>query len=205
MRCVAIALVAGAACASPQPVTAEPTPPRRDPAPRPAEAPSRPARPSQPAPPPRDAAPALPATAQGLLDAHNRYRARHCAAPLTWSPKLAAAAEAWATSLAKRGCKFEHSNGATGENLAAGTSGALDAGSVTAMWYDEVAQYRFPDGGFAMNTGHFTQLVWRGTTQLGCAVTTCKGLDIWVCEYDPAGNVERGYRDNVLPTTCAKK
>ena len=70
------------------------------------------------------------------------------------------------------------------------------------MWYDEIAQYRFPDGGFSMQTGHFTQVVWRGTKRVGCGRSQCKGMDIYVCEYDPPGNWEGQYRDNVRPRGC---
>jgi hypothetical protein len=41
-------------------------------------------------------------------------------------------------------------------------------------------------------TGHFTQLIWRATTKLGCAKNTCSQNGnqgtLWACEYDPAGN-----------------
>jgi hypothetical protein len=70
------------------------------------------------------------------------------------------------------------------------------------MWYDEIKQYSFPNGGFSMQTGHFTQVVWRETTQMGCATATCRGMDIWVCEYDPPGNVQGMYRQNVLRQGC---
>ena len=140
--------------------------------------------------------------AQQLVDAHNRYRAKHCAKPLTWSPKLAQVAQQWANALRDKGCAFGHSGGDLGENLAAGTSGTLDADEVVRMWYDEVAHYRFPNGGFSAQTGHFTQVVWRGTARVGCGRSQCKGMDIWVCEYDPAGNWEGQYRENVLPTSC---
>ena len=142
--------------------------------------------------------------AAAWVDAHNRYRAKHCAAALSWSAKLAAVAQRWANSLRDRGCAFGHSGGSYGENLAAGTSGTLDAESVVKMWYDEVAQYRFPDGGFSMKTGHFTQVVWRGTSQLGCARARCSGIDVWVCQYDPPGNWEGQYRAQVLPLACDK-
>jgi uncharacterized protein YkwD len=147
-----------------------------------------------------------PATeAQQLVDAHNRFRARHCAKPLAWSPKLAQVAQKWANALRDKGCVFGHSGGDLGENLAAGTSGTLDADAVVRMWYDEVAHYRFPNGGFSAQTGHFTQVVWRGTARVGCGRSQCKGMDIWVCEYDPAGNWEGQYRDNVLPRGCDRR
>jgi len=136
------------------------------------------------------------------VEAHNRLRARHCAAALTWSTKLAELAQRWANALRDRGCQFGHSHGTTGENLAAGTIGTLDPGTVVKMWYDEIAQYHFPDGGFSPSTGHFTQVVWRATRRVGCGHSQCKGMDILVCEYDPAGNWEGQYRDNVLPRGC---
>ncbi len=143
-----------------------------------------------------------PSEAQALVDAHNRVRAKHCAGPLAWSPKLAQVAQQWANSLRDQGCAFAHSKGSYGENLAAGSTGLLDPGSVVSMWYDEVAQYKFPNGGFSMKTGHFTQVVWRATTHVGCGHSQCKGMDIWVCEYDPPGNWEGQYRENVLPLGC---
>lgn len=155
----------------------------------------------QPAPPPAPTS-GLTAVQQTMLAEHNKDRAQHCAPPLSWSPQLAQVAQTWANSLRDRGCLFEHSRGSYGENLAAGTTGALPPEAVVAMWYDEVAKYRFPDGGFGMDTGHFTQLVWRSTTQVGCGMSQCKGMDIWVCNYDPAGNVEGEYGSNVLAKGC---
>lgn len=167
---------------------------------RPGPGPAKPG-PGKPAPP--EARPgALSADQQALLDAHNRVRARHCAPALSWSPRLAQVAQQWADSLRDQGCKFGHSGGRYGENLAAGTSGTLDGRSVTGMWYDEVKLYSFGSGGFSMETGHFTQVVWRETKQMGCGVSTCRGMDIWVCEYDPPGNVQGMFRQNVLPTGC---
>ena len=172
--------------------------------------------------PPRDDAPAskpvakpaakpapsgskLDASAQAFLDAHNRVRAKHCAPPTTWSPTLAQVAQKWADELAAKGCAFGHSPGRKyGENLAAGTVGALDPESTVAMWYDEIKLYKFPDGGFSMQTGHFTQVVWTTTTQVGCGHVQCKGNDIYVCNYDPPGNWEGQYKEHVLPTSCKK-
>ena len=160
-----------------------------------------------PAPPSTPAAPEPTAPATGgdparLVAAHNRVRAQHCAPPLTWSTTLAQVAQQWANTLRDRGCKFEHSGGQYGENLAAGTTGAMDPEAVVAMWYDEVKGYSFKQPGFSMQTGHFTQVVWRGTTSVGCGMAQCGGNDIWVCNYDPPGNWEGQYPEQVRPVGC---
>ena len=140
-----------------------------------------------------------------FVDAHNRYRAKHCAPPLVWSKQLADVAQKWANTLRDKGCIFGHSPGMKyGENLAAGTQGALDPERTVDMWYDEIRLYKFPNGGFSMETGHFTQVVWRSTSQVGCGHVTCKGNDIYVCNYDPPGNWEGRYRQEVLPASCKK-
>ena len=131
--------------------------------------------------------------------------ARAGAPPLEWSDKLAKVAQSWAHELQKKGCVFGHSPGAKyGENLAAGTIGALDPESTVGMWYDEIKLYKFPNGGFSMETGHFTQLVWTTTTSVGCGQVQCKGNDIIVCNYDPPGNWEGQYKQHVLPASCKK-
>ena len=137
-----------------------------------------------------------------ILIAHNRVRAEHCAEPLAWSDELAAEAAAWANQLTANGCAFEHSRSDHGENLAAGTSGALDADAVVAMWAREEEKYDFRRPAFSMKTGHFTQVVWKDTLAVGCGVATCAGRDTWVCNYDPPGNVEGDYALNVAPRGC---
>lgn len=166
--------------------------------------PPGPASPDQPdAQPPARSSSGLPPALQTLLDSHNRVRAQHCAQPLQWSTRLAASAQAWADRLRAKGCAFEHSQTKYGENLAAGSQGALDAEGVTAMWYDEIGKYNFKRPGFSMETGHFTQVVWRQTTQLGCGQSTCdNGMEIWVCQYDPPGNVHSQFPANVSPKGC---
>jgi uncharacterized protein YkwD len=139
---------------------------------------------------------------RAILDAHNRYRAQHCAPPLRWSTEVARTAQHWADGLRRR-CALTHSGTSTlGENLAAGTAGTLNGNAVADMWYSELHHYSFRRPGFSMRSGHFTQLVWVGTERLGCGTTECNGLTIWVCNYDPPGNVEGQYPSNVLPTSC---
>jgi uncharacterized protein YkwD len=151
--------------------------------------------------PPPDSSPEA-TFARELLEAHNRHRTAHCAPPLRWDERLQRVAQGWADELVRRGCAFEHADSPYGENLAAGTSGSLNAEAVVAMWHREVSEYDFARGGFSMQTGHFTQVVWRGTERVGCGTATCNGLDLFVCNYDPPGNVQGQYRQNVAPTSC---
>lgn len=148
----------------------------------------------------REGEPAPPAL-QPILAAHDRVRAEHCAPPLVWSDELASSAREWADRLARQ-CALEHSGGAIGENLSMATEGVLDAEGVVELWYREREHYDFRRGGFSMETGHFTQVVWKETRSLGCATASCRGLEVWVCHYDPAGNVRGEYEANVLPTSC---
>ena len=140
---------------------------------------------------------------QRILDAHNRGRAEHCAAPLQWSADLAMAAQRWANTLAQRGCALEHSSGPLGENLAAGTPGTMTAERAVDLWMQERAGHDFRRGGFSMATGHFTQVVWKSTQRLGCASATCQRMQVWVCNYDPPGNMEGDFQRNVGPG-CAR-
>lgn len=139
---------------------------------------------------------------QAILDAHNALRAQHCAAPLAWSDTVARAAKTWVDRLAARGCVLQHSETNYGENIAGGSASTQSPEQVVNMWYRERDGYDFARGGFSMRTGHFTQVVWRGSQQLGCASATCGDMRLWVCNYDPPGNMQGDFQRNVLPTTC---
>ncbi len=162
----------------------------------------------EPEPEPEPTVPAFSKGMQAVLDDHNKYRRDHCAKDLEWSDELAMVAQAWAERLRDMGCAFEHSNSDYGENLAAGTANSLPPENVTDMWYEEIDDYDFSDPGFSMRTGHFTQVVWKNTKRMGCGmVPDCNGMDIWVCNYYPAGNFEGEYSKQVKPkkdrsTTC---
>lgn len=57
-------------------------------------------------------------------------------------------------------------------------------------WGDERVDYDFDKGDFTEQTGHFTQLVWKDTTDVGCGRALC-GHKGWflACEYWPRGNI----------------
>ncbi len=139
-----------------------------------------------------------------LITAHNEYRRLHCAQPVVWSPALAAIAQRWADHLRGRQCSLQHNPDTTcGENLTYDSpSGSLAPEEVVQGWYSEVGKYSFQNPQYHPGAGHFTQVVWAGTTRIGCGVAHCPNADVWVCNYDPPGNVRKQFAANVSPTSC---
>lgn len=124
-----------------------------------------------------------------ILEETNTKRALHSAPALTWNTTLAQyAADYAASNFDCDNVKLVHSGGPYGENLAAGYVGG--AAPVDA-WYDEISDYDFSNPGYSSATGHFTQLVWVSTKQMGCARVMCDNAwrQYTICEYSPAGNV----------------
>ncbi|XP_040376588.1 pathogenesis-related protein PR-1-like, partial [Oryza brachyantha] len=132
--------------------------------------------------------------ASGFLDAHNAARRQVGVAPLRWDERLAAYARRYAA--ARSGdCALVHSRGAYGENLFHGSGGGWRPADVVAAWvsreralYDAAANSC--RGGDASACGHYTQIVWRRTTAVGCALAACAGGrgTYGVCSYNPPGN-----------------
>ena len=136
---------------------------------------------------------------QRLLAAHNAERATIGVPPLAWNAALAADARAWADELAATG-KFEHSPDEAGqepqgENLWAGTPRAYSPEAMVHLWLSEKRDYRpgvFPNNsrsGDVENVGHYTQLIWRASRQVGCATAVGRDEEFLVCRYSQAGNV----------------
>lgn len=134
--------------------------------------------------------------ASAVLAVHNRERAEVGVPPLSWNPGLAADAQRWADHLAATGT-FEHAgsdeNPTSGENLAMGSTG-FTTQQLAQLWTDEKALFKygaFPDvstDGNWFNVGHYTQMVWTDSTDLGCASAGADGSVFLVCRYSPPGN-----------------
>lgn len=143
------------------------------------------------------------------LAKHNELRSlMEDTGPLTWNDQIAQltqqAADDWQCDGVFRHNNFELNGEDLGENLAYGYN-FENAGAVEG-WFNEIRYYNYSDPKFDASTGHFTQLVWKDTTQVGCGYKNCGtpyGYYI-VCDYLPAGNVDlQGdtsyfYRLNVL-------
>lgn len=126
----------------------------------------------------------------GLTAAHNRVRAEVGVGALAWSDALERYASAWAKQLAAKGCDLVHRPGGPyGENIY-WSSNASTADDVVAQWAAERAQYDHRRNRCEGVCGHFTQIVWKDSAKLGCGMASCgDGGEIWVCNYDPPGNV----------------
>ncbi|KAG6842052.1 hypothetical protein C0991_003578 [Blastosporella zonata] len=132
------------------------------------------------------------ADVSAFLTAHNAIREAHNATALTWSVTYAAKAELWANA-----CKFMRTGGSLsatpyGELHAAGT-GTFDIPTAIGQFAKDEDEYNPVNPKY----NHFTQIVWKSTTQVGCAKAVCNNLlgrrtgptTYYVCLYNPAGNI----------------
>jgi pathogenesis-related protein 1 len=137
-----------------------------------------------------------------MTQAHNAARAAVMppadpAIPdLTWSSTVAAAAQSWASE-----CNFSHNtdSGMYGQNIYASTDDSTPQQVVTA-WVGEAANYDYATNTCASGQvcGHYTQVVWRDSTELGCGAANCTtgspfgtgSWQIYVCNYSPPGNFD---------------
>ncbi|KAF6263447.1 CAP domain-containing protein [Scenedesmus sp. NREL 46B-D3] len=120
-----------------------------------------------------------------LVKYMNKLRARHGAPPLKWDRRLYGSAADWA-----RKCRFQHSYGGYGENLGwnfANWKQVVDA------WYHEEKLYNYSRPAWSPAVGHFTQIVWKESKTVACAYA----CQVYVCQYQPAGNVIGYFDKNV--------
>ncbi|KAH9310484.1 hypothetical protein KI387_025519, partial [Taxus chinensis] len=127
-----------------------------------------------------------------FLHPHNAARAEVGEKPMQWNKKLHSYAENYANQ--RRGdCNLQHSNGPYGENIFWGSdaSSFSNTDAVNA-WVDEKKYYNYNSNSCdaGQMCGHYTQVVWKNSVNVGCARVVCdnsKGVFI-ICSYDPPGN-----------------
>ncbi|EEQ84994.1 uncharacterized protein BDCG_08263 [Blastomyces dermatitidis ER-3] len=141
-----------------------------------------------------------------VLYHHNIHRSNHSAPALTWANNLASYAHTVASK-----CVFEHDTSVGGESYGQNIGYGIppqDIGKmITNMMYNDEAGLfagmygqANPDMSNFSKWGHFTQIVWKGTTVVGCATVKCSNHLRWntVCNYGPPGNFGGRYAQNVL-------
>jgi hypothetical protein len=127
-----------------------------------------------------------------ILAAHNAARAEVGVPAMHWDDRLAADAEPWARHLAQLGA-LVHSgpDRGAGENLWMGSHGYFAVEQMVGGWTAEKAAFRRArrwEDDFS-HVGHYTQMVWRSSTAVGCAIASNAQFDVLVCRYAPQGNV----------------
>ena len=140
---------------------------------------------------------------KSALDAHNNYRAKHHVGKLVLNQELCDIAQRYAEELARTG-NFAHSQNSfhgdnMGENLFACYGMKINGKMMTDDWYNEVSMYDFNNPGYISGTGHFTQVVWKGSKQVGFGYAQARdGYYYGVANYYPAGNFIGEFEENVF-------
>ena len=133
-----------------------------------------------------------------ILTAHNKYRLDLDLPELVWSKNLANSSQKWADKLISRNL-FEHSNTENGENIFMIMGRDASPIEVVDDWASENEYFNYKTRKCIKNCcdfvdccpdecGHYTQIIWRDTKEVGCAVSKLGSKQIWVCQYDPPGN-----------------
>ena len=137
------------------------------------------------------------------LDSHNKYRKMHHVEPLKLNKDLCKIAEDYAKKLANEIGHLEHSENCydddiLGENLFYCGGMEPTGASVSKNWYGENKNHNF-SGDWKKGTGHFTQMVWKETKEVGFGkYKNKKGQTFVVANYYPAGNVMGFFKYNVF-------
>lgn len=144
-----------------------------------------------------------PAGLEGTVAAHNAERALVGVGPLTWDPALAAIATAWVQQCHDTDQPIglvDHNAGRSngyptyvGENIY-GSGGQASGVDAVRLWISEKSHYHHASNSCDAGQvcGHYTQVVWRDTQKVGCALYDCPGLQFGstvVCDYGPGGNI----------------
>jgi glioma pathogenesis-related protein 2 len=147
----------------------------------------------------------LAAFREGALQQHNVYQIKHGVPPLVLSPQLNEVAQQHVAQLARTNQLVHSAQEHYGENLYA--SHASDSTpprpeAVVDSWYNEIQHYDFNQPGFRPDTGHFTQVVWKASHELGMGIAQASdGTWYVVGNYRPPGNIANQFTTNVPKPT----
>ena len=73
----------------------------------------------------------------------------------------------------------------------AGAAAARRPTTPCRLWMSEASSYDYASGNIG-NAGHYTQIVWRDSVRIGCAIVDCPALtyhNTVICDYAPGGNI----------------
>ncbi|NXW50168.1 PI16 inhibitor, partial [Nyctiprogne leucopyga] len=150
-----------------------------------------------------------------ILDGHNKYRSQVSPPAMdmlkmSWDTELEAFAQAYAEK-----CIWDHNKerGRRGENLFA-MAPILDLEFAVEDWNGEEKYYNLSTSTCVPGQmcGHYTQVVWASTHQIGCGAKFCEKIDgietedmyLLVCNYYPPGNMKgrKPYKEGPSCSQC---
>lgn len=141
--------------------------------------------------------------AADCVRSHNEVRRLHKVPDLKLSASLSSYAQEWADTLSRRGVLQSRGGTRYGENIFCVQSSApieLSGRDPVDNWYKEAKSHVFGREPSTLKTGHFTQVVWRESEEIGVAIARNRNGQIFVvANYDPPGNVIGTYSENVPP------
>jgi glioma pathogenesis-related protein 2 len=138
----------------------------------------------------------------------NQHRAKHGVPPVELDQELVTYAKARAEHIADKGALVHDGTGGHGENLYSSSSSEpvqAPASAASDAWYGEIKFYDYDTFGSTEpkeKVGHFTQLVWKGSTKIGagrvCGTEDNTWHDTYIAvNFSTAGNMAGAYKDNV--------
>ncbi|XP_075980981.1 uncharacterized protein LOC142979738 isoform X2 [Anticarsia gemmatalis] len=139
-----------------------------------------------------------------FLHAHNDYRRKHGVPPIELSKKLCKYADEWAKTLAKKGKTDHRDQNEYGENIFSAWSSdpnfSVSGRDPVDKWYSEVKNHRFGKEPTDLSSGHFSQVVWEDSKEVGVGAAKSKDGQIYVvANYFPPGNVIGSFATKVKP------
>ena len=139
-----------------------------------------------------------------ILADHNLRRKNHKVDPLEIDHEIEKIAQNYSETLAEAQSTDysgnEYNGEKLGENIYRGTNLTINGDEVSSLWYSEINNYNFSSPGFSSSAGHFTQIVWKATTKIGCGASCNNGtFCVVVCNYYPKGNTnDEDFAQNVF-------
>lgn len=146
-----------------------------------------------------------------VLESINQYRTKHGAPAVEYDAELVTYAKSRAALVSTENYLNHGHQGlreGLGENLSWQASSSQTAGTAAGAvnsWYSEIKDYDFSKSAPSdpSKTGHFTQLVWKGSLRIGAGRVCGQGAD-WYETYiavvfSPSGNMQGQYQANVAP------
>jgi uncharacterized protein YkwD len=131
------------------------------------------------------------------LEFHNKVRNDVGVSPLSWSSEISKYSQEWADYLAENGCHLKHRSPTDiktkryGENIGWSSSSNYTLLDASKAWQSEISSFKneiLTDENW-YKAGHYSQMVWRNTTQIGMGIAKCTDSSIIVvANYNPPGN-----------------